>query len=114
MAISVHKVFTIGIVHALELDKFLAEAIAKDGFSVVEAVAYCHTTFGRINKLGTAADMMRSLKENSISQVAFNALSPEERSANGKIVRGKFVDIERPQYTHAYDNLITTVQGGGK
>ena len=102
------------VYHAVELDRYIEQAIRKNGFSLVEAVSYCHTTFGRINKLGTAADMMRSLKENSISQVAFNALSPEERSANGKIVRGKFVDIERPQYTHAYDNLITTVQGGGK
>jgi hypothetical protein len=24
------------------------------------------------------------------------------------------VDIQRPQYTHAYDNLITSVQGGEK
>jgi len=42
------------VYHALELDKFISEAIAKDGFSVVEAVSYCHTTYGRLNKLGTA------------------------------------------------------------
>lgn len=102
------------VYHALELDKFLAEAISNDGFSVVEAISYCHTTYGRINKLGTAADMMRSLKDNSISKTIFDALSPEERDMNGKIVRGKFVHIERPQYTRVYDNLITTVQGGEK
>ena len=102
------------VYHALELDKFLSEAIAKDGFSVIEAVSYCHTTYGRINKLGTAADMMRGLKENSISRTAFDALPPEGKAANAKIIRGKFVDIERPQYTRAYDNLITSVQGGGK
>ena len=49
------------VYHALELDKFISEAIANDGFSVVEAVSYCHTTYGRLNKLGTAADMMRAL-----------------------------------------------------
>ncbi len=68
------------VYHALELDKFLAEAIAKDGFSVVEAVSYCHTTYGRLNKLGTAADMLRGLKDNSISQSAFANLSPEEKA----------------------------------
>jgi 2-oxoglutarate ferredoxin oxidoreductase subunit beta len=99
------------VYHALELDKFLAEAISKDGFSVVEAVSYCHTTFGRLNKLGTAADMMRSLKDNSISQTAFQALPPEARAANTKIVRGNFVNIDRPQYTNAYANLVTRVQG---
>ncbi len=103
------------VYHALELDKFLAEAIAKEGFSVVEAVSYCHTTYGRINKLGTAADMMRSLKENSISQIAWEKMTPEEKAANGyKIVRGVFQNIERPQYTASYANLVATVQGGGK
>ncbi len=100
------------VYHAVELDKYLAEAIAKDGFSVIEAVSYCHTTFGRLNKLGTAADMMRALKDNSIPQSALDRLTPEEKAANTKIVRGKFIDIERPQYTQVYANLITRVQGG--
>ena len=102
------------VYHALELDKFLAEAIAKDGFSLVEAVSYCHTTFGRLNKLGSAADMMRSLKENSITRSVYEALPLEEKAHNTKIVRGNFVNIDRPQYTVSYANLITRVQGGEK
>jgi 2-oxoglutarate ferredoxin oxidoreductase subunit beta len=102
------------VYHALELDKFISEAIAKDGFSVVEAVSYCHTTYGRLNKLGTAADMMRALKDNSLSQTAFGRLSPEEQAQNTKIVRGNFINIERPQYTAVYSGLITQVQGGAK
>jgi 2-oxoglutarate ferredoxin oxidoreductase subunit beta len=98
------------VYHALELDKFLAEAIAKDGFSVIEAVSYCHTTFGRLNKLGTAADMLRSLKDNSIAKSALDRLPAEDQVANTKIVRGKFIDAERPQYTQVYANLITRVQ----
>jgi len=102
------------VYHALELDKFLAEAIAKDGFSVVEAVAYCHTTYGRLNKLGTAADMMLALKNNSIAKSAYDKLSPEEQANNAKIVRGNFVNNNRQQYTTSYSNLITRVQGGEK
>jgi 2-oxoglutarate ferredoxin oxidoreductase subunit beta len=102
------------VYHALELDKFLAEAIAKDGFSLVEAVSYCHTTFGRLNKLGTAADMLRSLKDNSVTRSAFEALAPDEKAANTRIVRGKFCDIQRPPYTQVYSNLITRVQAGEK
>ena len=98
------------VYHALELDKFLAEAIAKDGFSMVEAVSYCHTTYGRLNKLGTAADMMRSLKDDSISKAAFDKLTPEEQAANTKIVRGNFVNIERPQYTVLYEHLIERLE----
>jgi 2-oxoglutarate ferredoxin oxidoreductase subunit beta len=102
------------VYHALELDKFISEAIAKDGFSVIEAVSYCHTTYGRLNKLGTAADMMRALKDNSLSQSAYGRLSPEEQSQNTKIVRGNLINIERPQYTAVYSDLITEVQGGVK
>jgi 2-oxoglutarate ferredoxin oxidoreductase subunit beta len=100
------------VYHALELDKFISEAIAMDGFSVVEAVSYCHTTYGRLNKLGTAADMMRALKDNSISQSAYGRLTPEEQAQNTKILRGNFINIQRPQYTTVYSNLITHVQGG--
>ena len=57
------------VYHPLELDKHLSEAISNEGFSLVEAMSYCHTTYGRINKLGSAADMMRGLKENSISKI---------------------------------------------
>jgi 2-oxoglutarate ferredoxin oxidoreductase subunit beta len=100
------------VFHALELDKFIAEAIAKDGFSIVEAVSYCHTTYGRLNKLGTAADMLRALKDNSISQSAFGRLSPQEQASNTKIVRGNFVNAERQEYTAAYDQVIARAQAG--
>jgi 2-oxoglutarate ferredoxin oxidoreductase subunit beta len=100
------------VYHALELDKFLAEAIAKEGFSVVEAISYCHTTYGRLNKLGTAADMMRALKDNTTPKSSFERLTLEEQAANTKIVRGKFIDIERPLYTQVYSDLSAHVQRG--
>jgi hypothetical protein len=54
------------------------------------------------------------LKDNSLSQAAWGNLSQQEQAQNTKIVRGNFVNIERPQYTEAYSNLITHVQGGEK
>ncbi len=101
------------VYHALELDKYLTEAIARDGFSVVEAISYCHVSYGRMNKLGSAADMMRALKESSISKTAYDALSPEERATNHKIVRGVFVNIQRPEYTHLYADMVARAAGGG-
>jgi 2-oxoglutarate ferredoxin oxidoreductase subunit beta len=92
--------------HALELDKYLSEAIANDGFSLVEAVSYCHTTYGRINKLGTAADMMRALKDTSIPKASYDKLSPEEQQANTKIVRGVLQRKNRPEYTQIYNLLV--------
>jgi len=92
------------VYHVQELEKLIAQAITKDGFSVVEAVSYCHTTIGRINRWGTAPDMMRALKEQSITRRQAEGMSEEEK--HGKIVRGVFVDRDIPEYTRLYDQII--------
>jgi 2-oxoglutarate ferredoxin oxidoreductase subunit beta len=96
------------VYHAVELDRFIEQAIRKNGFSLVEAVSYCHTTYGRMNKLGNTVDMMRQLKDNSVSLSAADKLSAEEREA--KIVRGVIHDAEKPEYTDLYEQLIQRVQ----
>ena len=96
------------VYHAVELDRFIEQAIRKNGFSLVEAVSYCHTTYGRMNKLGNTVDMMRQLKDNSVSLTAADKLTAEEREA--KIVRGIIHDSEKPEYTDLYEQLIQRVQ----
>jgi 2-oxoglutarate/2-oxoacid ferredoxin oxidoreductase subunit beta len=98
------------VYHALEMDRFMEQAIRKQGFSLLEAVSYCHTTYGKINKLGTAVDMMRMLKERSISQSAAEKLSPEERS--DRIVRGILCNLDKPEYTALYQQVIERAQTG--
>lgn len=104
------------VYHAMELDKYIKDAILKDGFSLVEAISYCHTTFGRLNKLGSAADMLGMIKENSMSRTAFAKLTPEEQAGNTKYIRGVLHNIDhRIEYTRSYDNLIERLEtGGGK
>jgi 2-oxoglutarate ferredoxin oxidoreductase subunit beta len=97
------------VYHPLELDKYLAQAISNEGFSLVEAVSYCHTTYGRINKLGSAADMMQLLKDNSISKTAYEKLSDDDREFNTKIVRGVLHTKKRPEYTKVYGTLVDKV-----
>lgn len=97
------------VYHAVELDRYIEQAIQKNGFSLVEVVSYCHTTFGRINKLGTAVDMMRHLKDNSVTLNAAQKLTPEERAT--RIVRGVLCDIDRPSYIDLYDDLIRRING---
>jgi 2-oxoglutarate ferredoxin oxidoreductase subunit beta len=98
------------VYHAVELDRYIEQAIRKDGFSLVEAVSYCHTTFGRINKLGTAVEMMRQLKDNGITRAAADKLTPEERAS--KIVRGVLCDVDKPEYTALYDQVIERAKAG--
>ena len=96
------------VYHAQELERYIARAIAKDGFSVVEAMSYCHTTLGRINEWGTAPDMMRYIERHSISLKQAEKMGEEERK--GKIVRGVFVDRDLPEYTYLYDQIIERAQ----
>jgi 2-oxoglutarate/2-oxoacid ferredoxin oxidoreductase subunit beta len=96
------------VYHVRELEGYIARAIEKEGFALVESVSYCHTTIGRINRWGTAPDMMRGLKEQSVSIRQAEKMSAEEKE--GKIVRGIFVDRDIPEYTQLYDQIIERAQ----
>ena len=96
------------VYHAVELDRLIEQAISKEGFSLVEAVSYCHTGYGRLNKLGSAVDMMRALKDNSVTLSAAEKLTPEERSE--KIVRGVLHNVDKVEYTRLYAQLTERVQ----
>jgi len=96
------------VYHAREMDRFIEQAMLKKGFALMEAVSYCHTTFGRLNKAGSAVDMMRALKDNSVSVEAAAKLSEAERQS--KIVRGVLVDRDIPEYIEEYDKIIARAQ----
>ena len=96
------------VYHVQELEKYITQAITREGFAVVEAVSYCHTTLGRLNHWGTAPDMMRHLKEQSITLKQAEGMSDEAK--RGKIVRGVFVDRDIPEYTQLYDQIIERAQ----
>ncbi|MGD2145394.1 MAG: 2-oxoacid:ferredoxin oxidoreductase subunit beta [Anaerolineae bacterium] len=96
------------VYHIRELERYIAQAIAKEGFSLVEALSYCHTTLGRINRWGTAADMMRRLKEQSVTIKQAEGIDADERK--GRIVRGIFADRDITEYTQLYDQIIAQAQ----
>ena len=98
------------VYHIRELERYLEQAITKDGFALVEAVSYCHTTLGRINRWGTAPDMMQKIKEQSVTLAQAEKMSAEER--RDKIVRGIFADRDIPEYTQLYDQIIERAQQG--
>lgn len=97
------------VYHVTELDKLMERAIRKKGFSVVEVVSYCHTTFGRANNMKSPVQMMRMLKDNSITVRAAEQL--DEEVNGGKIVRGVFRDEEKPEFTELYDRVIEQAHG---
>jgi 2-oxoglutarate/2-oxoacid ferredoxin oxidoreductase subunit beta len=97
------------VYHVTELDRLVEQAVRKEGFALVEAVSYCHTTFGRANNIKSPIAMMRQLKDNSISLQAAEKLGDE--LAPEQIVRGIFRDDDRPEYTQLYDEIIERAHG---
>jgi len=88
---------------ALRLDKIIERAIRKKGFSVVEVYTPCPTAYGRRNKLGTGADMLLQLKQDSVTTEAAANMAAAE--LEGKIVTGVLVDVERPEFSEQYYGL---------
>ena len=93
---------------AIKLDRMIEKAIRKKGFSVVEVMTPCPTAFGRRNRLGNGADMIKQLKEDSVSIQKASKMTDDE--LNGKIVTGILVDKDLPEYTANYQKLIDQLQ----
>lgn len=97
------------VYHVTELDKLVEQAMRKQGFSVVEVVSYCHTTFGRANDMKSPVRMMRLLKDSSVTVRAAEKLGDELDGST--IVRGVFRDEEKPEFTELYDRVIEQAHG---
>jgi 2-oxoglutarate ferredoxin oxidoreductase subunit beta len=97
------------VYHVTQLDSLIQQAMRKKGFAVVEAVSYCHTTFGRANNLKSPIDMMNLLKEKSVTVQA--AQKSAEPLAPDRIVRGLLHDEDKPEFTELYDQLIERAHG---
>ena len=88
------------VYHATLLDQLIEAAILKRGFAVVEAMSHCHTLFGRKNRLGGPAEMMRHQKELAVRVEKAQTMTPEELA--GKITIGVLTDRDLPIYTKEY------------
>ena len=79
------------------LTKSILEAFNKQGFSFVEVISSCPTSFGRKNRLGTPLDIIKYYHKISVIK---NGIDPKdaEIDLNKEIVTGKFVDAERPTF----------------
>jgi 2-oxoglutarate ferredoxin oxidoreductase subunit beta len=97
------------VYHVTELDRLIERAMRKQGFSAVEVVSYCHTTYGRVNKMKSPIQMMHWLKDSSITLQAAKKLG--EELPDDRVVRGVFRDEEKPEFTELYDQVIEQAHG---
>lgn len=99
--------------HTQVLIDLIAKGIQHKGFSIIEAVSACPISFGRQNKLGGPADMMKWQRDHAVMLPAWNKMTDEQRQ--DKFPIGLLYEVtDRKEYTEAYDELIARAQGGNK
>ena len=92
--------------HVQQMADIIRQAVVQEGFSVVEIMSQCPTYFGRKNKLGSAADMMRWFKEHTVP------VGSKKLEENPTLIeRGIIVQKELPEYCQEYEKIITKAQG---
>ena len=95
--------------HAVQLENAISKGLQHKGFSVIEAVANCHTYFGRLNRQGDAVTMINMFKENSVPVAKAKKMTEEE--LKGKIVVGVLYDEDKTEFCEVYSNLLQRVKG---
>jgi len=88
--------------HVRQLEKLISEAIEHPGFAVVEVLTQCPSQFGRMNKRGTASDMMLEFKKRCV-RVDTKGETDSLKTDDDRIAIGLlYKDSERPEYTAEY------------
>ncbi|MFO7738083.1 MAG: 2-oxoacid:ferredoxin oxidoreductase subunit beta [Desulfatiglandaceae bacterium] len=86
------------------LAQSIQEALEKPGLSFVEVIAPCPTAYGRRNRLGSALEMIKLYRENSVIR---NGVHPDETviQEGKKMVLGKFIDTQRPTFLESLSGV---------
>jgi len=95
------------VYYVKQMENLITKAIEKKGFSVVEIIAQCPTSFGRANKMRDPVEMLKWQKESCVPINKYEKMSEEERA--GKIPMGIFKDMDRPSFKDNYDILVSKV-----
>ena len=88
----------------------MEKAFLKQGFSVVEVIAHCHTQYGRQNRLGGAVEMMEWQRDHAVTVEKAATMKSEEMK--DKLLIGVLVDKELPVFQNEYEKIRERSKGG--
>ncbi|MGB9678576.1 MAG: 2-oxoacid:ferredoxin oxidoreductase subunit beta [Thermoanaerobacteraceae bacterium] len=94
--------------HTTQLIKLLENAISHKGFSFVEAVSICPTYYGRKNKKGNPANMLKWQRDHAVNIKQIDKLSQED--LKDKFIIGEFVNKDEPEFTEEYQKMIENLR----
>ena len=91
--------------HVRLLTNSITEAMQKRGFSFVEVLTPCPSSFSRRNRMGSALDTMKFYHDRSVIR---NGIDPQDAPLNleQEIVVGRFVDTKRPTFMDNYEAVV--------
>jgi 2-oxoglutarate/2-oxoacid ferredoxin oxidoreductase subunit beta len=89
------------VLHIRRLITAIVAAMDHRGFSFIEVLAPCPTSFGRRNKIGKPLDGIKFFHDRALIK---NDIDPKDAPLdyNQEIVVGNFVSYERPTFTDNY------------
>jgi len=97
------------VYHTKGLDGLFERAFLKRGFSVVEVISHCHTQYGRLNRMGTAVEMMEWQRDHAVTVEKAAQMNEEELRDNFKI--GVLADRELPVFEDEYGKIRAMSKG---
>jgi 2-oxoglutarate ferredoxin oxidoreductase subunit beta len=98
--------------HVPQMVDVIAQGIHNKGFSLIETITQCPIAYGRRNKLGDAANMLKWMSEHAAPLAAYNKLSDEQKAE--KFPTGVLYQTEAPEYTAEYGKVIKKAMEGKK
>lgn len=90
--------------HVKHMERMIKGGLAHKGFSVIEILEDCPTAYGRRNNLRTPVEMLKRWKENTVTFEKAETQNEEELA--GKILIGKYYEVERPDFIEEYNRMV--------
>jgi 2-oxoglutarate ferredoxin oxidoreductase subunit beta len=96
--------------HLRRVTKSIQEALGKRGFSFIEVITPCVTLYARRNRLGDGLNLLKYYYEKSEIQHGADTRTVDI-SYQGKLIVGKFVDIDKPTFLDCMNEHLGKVLG---
>ena len=100
------------VYHAQQLHQLIRAGLAKKGFSFIEVMSTCPIHYGRRNNLGSAVEMMRSLKEHAVNVKSWEKMKGD--LPKDFFLIGRLSERDDPDFSTSYEQVRRKALAGQK
>lgn len=98
--------------HVKQLDNIILKGIQHKGISIIEVMSTCATLYGRMNRKGTAADMLIQQKKEAMPVEEWEMLPSvleREQAKLNNIIIGILCNYKKPEYLAEVDGFTNKI-----